>query len=185
MKRIIFLLTLLTTSAFAADNKGNLSIMPIIGLERVQKFQPTPHMKTRGIFGARVLYGLPISTLEAEYTHAQDTSTDAATSTSYKDVEDKLRLGLRGNFDLGSFLNAHLRGGAQGRKNEQTKVVNNTTTTKSTSSKVQPYIGTGLELKVMQVLSVSADVLMTYTPSDDPNLKDYELQPSLGLILRF
>lgn len=184
MKIIALLLLVLSTQAFSAE-KGGLSVMPIIGLERVQKFQPTPRMKTRGIFGVRLLYGLPISTLEAEYTHAQDTSSDVVTSTSYKDVEDKLRLGLRGNFGLGSFLNAHLRGGAQGRKNEQTKIVSNTTTTKSTSSKVQPYIGTGLELKLMQVLSVSADVLMTYTPSDDPNLKDYELQPSLGLVLRF
>ncbi len=185
MKAVILFLLIFSAQVFAADTRERLSIIPIVGLERVQKFQPTPHMKTRGIFGVRALYRLPISTLEAEYTHAQDTSSDPVNSTSYKDVEDKLRLGLRGDFALGTFLNSHLRGGAQGRKNEQTRVVNNTTTTKNTSSKVQPYVGTGLELKIMQYFSISADILATYTPTDDPNLKDYELQPSLGLNIRF
>lgn len=178
-------LALVSGNAFSAEIRNRLNITPIIGLERVQKFVPSPHMKTRAIYGVQATYKLPIATLETEYTHAQDTSTDAATSTSYKDVEDKIRVGLRGNFNLSTFLSTYLRGGAQGRKNEQTKTVSNTTTTKSTSSKVQPYVGTGLEIKILQVLSISADLLATYTPTDDPNLKDYELQPSVGLNIRF
>lgn len=185
LKIIISLIALVSGNAFSAEVRNRLSITPIVGLERVQKFQPTPHMKTRGIFGARAIYKLPIAALEAEFTHAQDTSSDAATSTSYKDVEDKLRLGLRGNFNVASFITSHLRGGAQGRKNEQTRTVNGTTTTKDTVTKVQPYVGTGIEIGVLQYISVSADVLATYTPTDDPNLKDYELQPSLGLNIRF
>ncbi len=186
MKKIIFIaVATLSFSAMADDMKGKFSLTPIVGLERVQKFQPTAHMKTRAIFGARAMYKFPISALEAEFTHAQDTSDDATTNTSYKDSEDKLRLGLRGGFTLTNFMSSYLRGGAQYRKNEQTKTVNNATTTKDTSSKVQPYVGTGVVITVSQFFSLSADILATYTPTDDANLKDYELQPSLGINLRF
>lgn len=185
MKKILVIAALLPLNVFAADVKGRLSITPIVGLERVQKFQPTTHMDTRTIVGARAVYKFPISALEVEYTHAQDTTDDAATNSTYKDSEDKIRVGLRGGFTLGSFVSTYIRGGAQGRKNEQTHTINNSTTTKTTSSKVQPYVGTGIEIKIFQYVSVTADVLATYTPTNDPNLKDYELQPSLGLNLRF
>lgn len=169
---------------FATDVSGRLSITPIIGLERVQKFQPTTHMKTRAIYGATAVYRLPITSLEAEYTHAQDTSDDVANNTSYKDSEDKLRLGVRGGFG-GPFISTYLRGGAQARKNEQTRTVNSTTVTTNTTSKVQPYAGAGIELSLLKFFSITADVLATYTPTTDPNLKDYELQPSVGIILKF
>ena len=164
--------------------RDRLSFTPIIGLESVQKFQPTPHMKSRAIYGARAIYKLPISALEAEYTHAQDTSTDQATSTSYKDSEDKLRLGLHGSFS-GSFISTYLRGGAQYRKNEQTKTISNATSTTSISSKVQPYVGTGIDFRIAQNFSLTVDILATYTPTADPNLRDYEFQPSVGMSLRF
>lgn len=186
MKKIIFIgIMAFSLSALGDDTKGKFSLTPIVGLERVQKFQPTPHMKTRAILGARAMYKFPISALEAEFTHAQDSTDDSVTNTSYKDSEDKLRLGLRGGFTITNFMSSYLRGGAQYRKNEQTKTVNSTTTTKDTSSKVQPYVGTGLVISVSQYFSLSADILATYTPTDDANLKDYELQPSLGINLRF
>ncbi len=185
LKIILAIIALFSGEAFSADIKGRLSVTPIIGLERVQKFQPSPHMKSRAIFGARATYRFPISALEVEYTHAQDDSTDAATSTTYKDSEDKLRVGLRGSFTMSSFLTSYIRGGAQGRKNEQTRTVSGGSSTTSTSSKVQPYVGTGVELRVLEFFSLTADLLATYTPTDDPNLKDYELQPSLGINIRF
>lgn len=185
MKKILLLATILPMSAFAVDTKDRLSITPIIGLERVQKFQPTTSMKTRAIYGVTVIYKFPISALETEYTHAQDTSSDTVNNTEYKDSEDKLRLGLRGSFTMTNFMSSYIRGGAQYRKNKTTKTVNLTTTTEDTTSKVQPYAGTGLSVSLGRFLSVSANILVTYTPTDDPNLKDYELQPSLGLNLKF
>jgi hypothetical protein len=183
--QIIFLLTLLISlNLSATEVSGRLSITPIIGLESVQKFQPTPHMKTRARYGARAIYKFPISALEGEYTHAQDTSSDQATSTSYKDSEDKLRLGLRGSF-TGPFISTYIRGGAQYRKNEQTRTISNATSTTSNSSKVQPYVGTGIDIRIVQYFSLTADILATYTPTSAPNLRDYELQPSIGVSLRF
>lgn len=186
MKRLLLLTgALLSFNAMAADVRDRLSITPIIGLERVQKFQPTSHMKTRAIIGVRAIYKFPITALEVEYTHAQDSSNDGVTNTSYKDSEDKLRVGLRGGFILGPFVSTYLRGGAQARKNEQSVTTSTMVTTKNTSSKVQPYVGTGIDIRILPFFSVSADLLATFTPTDDPNLKDYELQPSVGLNIRF
>ncbi|MBC7426995.1 MAG: outer membrane beta-barrel protein [Bacteriovorax sp.] len=186
MKKLLCMaMALLSLTSFADDMKGKLSITPIVGLERVQKFQPTPYMKTRVIYGARLVYKFPISALEVEYTHAQDTNNDVASNTSYKDSEDKLRLGLRGEGALTSFSSVYLRGGAQCRKNEQTKTVGSAASTTSNSSKVQPYVGTGLTIHVSQFFALTAEILATYTPTDKPNLKDYELQPTLGINVRF
>jgi hypothetical protein len=186
MKIIILMIALIPCSLLAAaDIRGRLSITPIVGIERVQKYYPTTHMKTRTIFGARALYRFPISALEVEYTHAQDTDSQASTNSTFKDSEDKLRVGLRGGFNIGPFLSSYLRGGAQYRKNEHTTVVNNTTTTTDKSTKVQPYVGTGLEIRIFTYVSATADILATYTPTDDPNLKDFELQPSVGINIKF
>lgn len=177
---------ILPATLFAASSTSDrLSITPIIGLERVQKFQPTPSMKTRAIYGARLIYKFPISALETEYTHAQDTSSDTVNDISYKDSEDKIRLGLRGGFTLTNFMSSYLRGGAQYRKNTQTRTVGGASSTEESSSKVQPYVGTGIDITLGRFVSISADLLATFTPTDDPNLKDYELQPSVGLNLRF
>lgn len=185
MKKLLLLAVIFPFTSFAVDTKDRLSITPIVGLERVQKFQPTTSMKTRVIYGATVIYKFPISALEAEYTHAQDTNSDTVNSTEYKDSEDKLRLGLRGTFTMANFMSSYIRGGAQYRKNTTTKTVNTITTTEDTLSKVQPYIGTGLSLNLGRFFSISANILATYTPTNDPNLKDYELQPSVGLNLKF
>lgn len=184
MKKLLLATSLLLPlSSFAQSVAGRLTITPIVGVERVQKIYPTSRMETRTILGARAVYKFPISSLEVEYTHAEDD--EVIGTTKYEDAEDKLRVGLRGSFNAGSFLGYYIRGGAQGRKNEHTETVNGLTSTSKKSSKVQPYVGTGLEIKLLQYFSLSADLLATYTPTDDPNLKDYELQPSLGLNLRF
>lgn len=186
MKIALVMMILLPSSLWAAaDIRGRLSITPIVGIERVQKFYPTPHMKTRTIFGARALYKFPISALELEYTHAQDTESQSTTNTTYKDTEDKIRLGLRGGFSMGAFVSSYLRGGAQYRKSETVKTVGAAASTSESSSKVQPYVGTGLDFKILTYFSLTADILATYTPTDDPNLKDYELQPSVGISLKF
>ena len=182
---ITFLVIPFTTRA--DDMKGKFFITPIIGLERVQKFEPTSSMKTRAIYGVRATYKFPISALEGEYTHAQDSSsaTSLGVTTYYKDSEDKLRLGLRGEATLTTFASTYLRGGAQYRRNEHTTTVGTSASSSSTSSKVQPYVGTGLFISFSQYFSLTFDILATYTPTNDANLKDYELQPSLGIALRF
>lgn len=184
MKRSILLL-FLPLSLFAANGSEYFSIVPIVGIERVQKLQPTVKMKTRGIFGVRLQSKTPILTFELEGTQAQDTEHDATTSTSYKDVESKIRLGVKGNITTSSIFDWYLRGGAQMRQNEQTKTVNAISTTVTKSSKVQPYAGTGFDIRLLQAFYLSGDVILTYTPTSQPNLNDYEIQPSLGFTMKF
>jgi len=184
-KILCAVLFLTSTSLWARSESDNLKITPIIGFERVQRFTPTPHMKTRGIIGIGAVYKLPVGAAEAEYTHGQDTSSDATTSTSYKESDDKVKLGLRGTADLGSFLSTYLRGGAQAKKSETTTTTSSGTSTKTSVTKVNPYVGTGLGFHLLQFLTLNADVTAVYVPTSTPGLSDYEIQPSLGLSIRF
>lgn len=190
-KLVILFLALLSTNAFSASRKfnslgGTITISPVVGFERVQKYYPTPRMETRMTYGASVLYQLSIIGFEAEYTTANDTYTEVVTNTSYKDEDQRAKLGVRGSFRAGQFVNWYLRGGAQARRTKTTKTENATATvTSDTLTKVQPYAGTGIEFKLLSMASVSADVTAVYTPTKDPNLSDYEIQPTLAFNLSF
>ena len=125
MKILILALCLITHFKLeAASTNEKLVITPIVGVERVQKFEPAIQMKTRAVFGLRAVYKLPIASLEGEITRGQDTSSELTNNTSYKDVEDKAKIGLRGSFEMGQFFSSYIRGGAQGRQNVQTKTIN-------------------------------------------------------------
>ncbi len=184
-KILCVVLILSSTSLWARSESDNLKITPIIGFERVQRFTPSPHMKTRGIFGVGAVYKLPVGAVEAEYTHGQDTSNDVTNNTSYKESDDKVKLGLRGTASLGSFLSTYLRGGAQAKKSETTATTASGTSTKTSVTKVNPYVGTGLGFHLLQFLTLNADVTAVYVPTSTPGLSDYEIQPSLGLSIRF
>lgn len=191
MKRLLLLLAFTSTSAFAASRSmsaygGTLTISPTVGFERVQKYYPTPHMSTRAVYGVNALYQFSVLGIEADYTHSQDDDYDVATDTKYKDSVDKLRAGLRGSFRAGNYLNWYLRGGAQATKTEITSTVQSTAVTnKKSTTKVNPYVGTGLTLRLLNAFSVSGDVVATYKPTDDPNLSDFEFQPTVSFNINF
>ena len=185
IKKILFLLILLPLNLSATEISGRLTITPLIGIENVQEFEPTSHMQTRYMYGVTTIYRFPILALETEFTHAQNINNDSSTNTSYKNSEDKVRLGMRGSTVLGQYIGTYLRGGAQFRKNSLTTTTNNTVQTSTSLTKVQPYLGTGIDIKLLPIISIMADILVTYTPTTDPNLRSYELQPSIGLLLRF
>jgi hypothetical protein len=178
-------LTIGMASTYASSERSNLSISPIIGFERVQQMLPTPTMKTRAIFGAQALYKLPVAALEAEYTHGQNTNDDAGTNTSYKYTDDKLKLGLRGGFGIGQFLSSHLSGGAQATQSKVTKTVNSTTSTSETTTKVNPYVGTGIAVHLLNTFTLSADITVVYKPTSTQGLSDFEYQPALGIGISF
>lgn len=186
MKLFFGLFLALTTTVSFAKERDNLSIRPIVGFERVQKFVPSPSMKTRLTYGVEAIYKLPIGDAEAEVTRAEDDSVDLGVSPTikYKDEELKARIGLRGTAGSG-FFSAYLRGGAQGRQNKQTKTVSGVSTTTTTISKVQPYIGTGLGIHVGSYFSLDAGVTVVYTPTTKGGLSDFEYSPTLGFGLHF
>lgn len=192
MKKLILLtLYLVSTNVFAQSRNfksfgGTVTISPIVGIERVQKFYPTPRMETRTIYGANLVYQLDIIGFEGEYTTANDTYQENATNKTYKDEDQKLKLGVRGSFRAGQFVNWYLRSGAQYRKTTTTITDNGSAAvTKDNTSKVQPYLGSGIEFRLLSMISLSADVTAVYTPTKDPNLSDYEIQPTVAFNLRF
>jgi hypothetical protein len=180
MKIIILFLILLTHNIQASESSG-LIFSPIIGVERIQKFHP-PTMKSRAIFGARGEYVMPIFSLEAEYTHGQDSSTDSTVTpvTTYDDSEDKIKLGLKGNTSFDQFVSVYIRGGAQLKQNKETKTISGQSSSTSSQSKVQPYVGTGIGLHVLNYFSLNADLTAVYAPTNTLGLSDFELAPSIG-----
>ncbi len=181
----VLFLSILPTLLWAQSIRPKgIQITPIVGLERVQKFEPTPQMKNRFFYGARVLYPLIVANAEAEYTHAYDTSYSSSTSTTYKDEEDKLKVGLRGTA-AGAFASLSIRGGAQVRKNLHTVTTSISSSTKKTTTKVNPYAGVGASLFFGSYISLSGEITGVYVPTSDSALDDIEYQPSLGLTLHF
>lgn len=180
----IFLI-LIVTNAFAKSSQTSFKVSPIVGFEHVQQALPTPTMKTRAIVGAQAIYSLDFISFEAEYTHGQNTNSDSATDTSYKYVDDKLKMGVRGTFQMADFLSYHLNGGAQLTQSEVTKTVASTSTTSTNTTKVNPYIGTGVSLHFLDAFSLSASVTVVYKPTSTGGLSDFEYQPSLGFGVNF
>lgn len=182
---IIAFLILFSTYSFSAEG-DNLSIKPIVGFERVQKLVPNPSMKTRFVYGVEALYSLPVGTAEAEITKAQDDSVDLSTTPNirYKDEEVKGKIGLRGTMADGYF-SMYLRGGAQIRQNQQTKTVDGQSSTSTSTTKVQPYIGTGIGINVASYFSLDAGITVVYTPSNKSGLSDFEYSPTMGFGIHF
>ena len=182
MKKIFYLLFLISFTSWGKEHLGNGFVLtPIIGFEQIKQLAPTVTSQTRIIYGAKLLFPLPISTIELEYTHGQNTVTDLSTQTSYKFIDDKLKLGLIGYANLGPFITTHLRGGAQLSTSKDTKTTATNVSTQDTISKVNPYLGTGLSLHFYQYLSINGSLTCIYAPTKTPGMSDYQLEPSIGI----
>lgn len=177
-KKLTILSFFLALNCFAVDK--NVTVTPIIGIERFQKFYPTPSMKLRTVYGARAVYKLPISSLEGEYTHGEDTTYYALENSTYKDVGDKVKLGLRGGIDFASFFTFSIRGGAEAAQNKITKSLNGVDSVLENKTQVNPYVGAGLSVNFMQVFSLNAEVTAVYKHNTTPGLSDYEITPVVG-----
>lgn len=173
-------------AAMARENsENNFTIIPIVGFERVQRLLPTATMSTRFIYGAEALYQIPFTTLEAEYTHSQDNAADLATQSNYKFSDDKIKLGIRESANLGSYVSSYIRGGAQVGQSTTTNSTSSGTTTNTTKSKMNPYVGAGIGLHVMQYFSLNASLTCVYVPTSNPALSPYEFEPSIGFSIGF
>ena len=189
MKKILIttISILLSTSTLAATGSftnGLVRIEPVVGYEREQKFTPTPHTKDRMFYGARLLFGPPLISVEGEYLQGEDTETFPTDDKKIKTKTEKFKAGIRSGLRLGPFLSWYLRGGYQGSKRNiaTTDTATDVTTTKDSAFKVAPYVGTGMRIHLMGALSVAGDFTVVFT--DEPAQGDREYQTSLGLNLR-
>lgn len=151
---------------------------PIIGYERVQKFEPTPHSKSRLIYGLRASYGPPILTAEAEVTQGKDDESFPDRNLTIEEKATNLMVGLRSSFNFGGMISWYLRAGGHARKNEYTRVENGVSTVREPAVYLSPYAGTGASLNLMNNLTANAGITVIFTGR--PKGSDREYQTTLG-----
>jgi hypothetical protein len=184
---LAMLVLLLAPSAFAYDygyNYGGMhvTVEPVFGFEWAPKTVPDEHLHGRLTYGARVIAGMSYLSLEAEYTHASDQE-DFASGLSTQDTTDRVRLGLRSGYNLGSLLEVHARAGGEAEKNKHDETSGGITTTTYTPVDWNPYIGAGFRVAVSSRTYATADVVVTVHDVHDMQKNEY--QTTAGLAVQF
>ncbi len=183
---IVLLLTGLASPAIAASSADlkdvTYSIEPIIGYELQRKTNPD-RSKLVLTYGARVIAGYKILSAEGEYTQGKSDEVFTSPAAEIEEKTEKFRAGLRSTYSLGSFLDAHLRAGAEAQK-KHTKTTSGGATTESDDPyHVYPYVGTGLGIHVADQISLDASVLATLKDINDLNKTEYST--TLGVKINF
>ena len=183
MKALMLLLILLLPTLALAQKSDSLNLYPIIGLERVQKIEPTPHTKSRLIYGLGLRYGPPALAAEAEVTRGSDDESFPDRNLMIKETATNVMLGLRSSFQFASLLRWYLRAGGHARKTERERTENGVTSETDPAVYVSPYAGTGLSVNVLNKFTINGGVTVIFTGK--PKVSDHEYQTTLGFGLRF
>jgi len=180
--RVFFFLVVLplgTESAGAAEYKGiSYSVEPIVGYELQRKSDPE-RSKLVLTYGARIVAGYQILSAEGEYTQGKSDELFASTGTRIEEQSEKVRLGLRSTYSLGSMLDWFLRGGAEAQKIKRTTTVSGVATTNHSPSRVYPYVGTGISISLGPQFSLNGGI--TATLKDLNDLKQTEYTTTFGI----
>lgn len=181
---IFFLFIFVSIPAWSQSSPtgGFLKIEPVVGLERVQKIEPTPHSNTRFIYGLRMNYGPPLLSAEAEITQGKDSESFPVQNLTTEETVTNAMLGVRSSFNFGGVLQWYLRLGGHGRKSEYSKTLNGVTTTREPSVYLSPYAGTGLSINLLNAFSLNAGYTVIFTGK--PKGSDREYQTTLGFSVR-
>lgn len=184
----IIILTILTLSfsqalwAQRGSSQGYFKLEPIIGYERVQKLEPTPHAKSRLMYGLRASYGPPVLSAEAELTQAKDDEAFPQQNLTIEEKSTNLMLGLRSSFNLGGMLSWYFRAGGHARKSEYSRTESGVTTTREPAVYLSPYAGTGLSVNLMGNFTANAGYTVIFTGR--PKGSDREYQTTLGFAVK-
>ncbi len=180
-------LTLASLSeARAATVDGvNVQVNPIVGYEFVDKFTPYAHTHGRLIYGALATAGIPLFSLEGEYTHGSDSETFGAPyNLSTTDTSDRYRVGVRSSVNLSNMLNVHLRGGGEEIQNQHQEYVGSVQTVNRQDQTVyHPYLGLGAALNLTHRFQATVEVLATIPNLNDLTQNEYET--TAGFAVRF
>lgn len=163
----------------AVDAKDiTYSIEPIVGYELQKKENPT-RTKAELTYGARIVAGYKILSAEAEYTQGKSSEDFLTPVEHIEEKTEKIRVGLRSTYSIGSMLDWSLRGGAEAQKIHASRTLSGVTTESDSPSKVYPYVGTALSFALGSQLSVNAGVVATLKDLND--LKKTELTTTFGV----
>lgn len=160
----------------------NIQVEPIVGYEFFQNPLPTPHLTSRLLYGARATAGYRILSGEGEYTYATSSETFATQDTT--DSTEKLKIGLRSGYALGSVLGVTVRAGAQAALNRHTDVFPDGSTSSFTQPiDVKPYAGLDFDASLSGHLAATLGLLVVFHDLNDLSQNEYQL--SGGVALRF
>ncbi|MGE0616479.1 MAG: hypothetical protein AB7P04_12665 [Bacteriovoracia bacterium] len=161
--------------ASAAEFGGvQYTVKPIIGYDRVYKDTPTPHTYNRLTYGVNAAATYSFLSLELEYTHGAGTETFPASGETVSDTAEKIKLGLKGTYQMGSVFSASLRGGGQISKVKTVTTVGTSVSTSYSPTQIDPYFGLGTSLRVAE--KNSADFGVTVVFRSFPSLHQAEWQ---------
>lgn len=176
------LLTGANANAAGYDDKANFQFQPLFGYERVQRFTPVAETVSRFFYGARVIYGYQIIAAEAEYTRATDSTSQAGTSRAYTD--DRLKVGARSAYRLGSLISFYLRAGLQGTRRSIDTTVGGVTTNDVQPAMFDPYAGTGVSFRLANNFSLDAGLTLVFQDFPD-HLEKTDYQTNFGFTIRY
>ncbi len=158
-----------------------LEIHPIIGYEKVQRSYPVDHSNSRLIYGARLIVGPSLLSVEAEATTGQDKKNFPDQNLTLKETVYNGMLGLRSSVNL-ALINVYVRAGGHIRKTEREVTENNITTKTTPASYVSPYAGVGFYVGPGPI-KIHAGVTAIFTGR--PQSDGVEYQYTAGLRLGF
>ncbi|PIP91234.1 MAG: hypothetical protein COW01_06175 [Bdellovibrionales bacterium CG12_big_fil_rev_8_21_14_0_65_38_15] len=179
---LLFIFVSLPAWSQSGPTPGYLKIEPVVGFESVQKIEPTPHSKTRFIYGIRMNYGPPILSAEAEVTQGKDKENFPDRNLALEETVTNAMLGVRSSFHFGNFMQWYLRLGGHGRKSEFIRTENSISTTREPALYLSPYAGTGLNINLLNAFSLNAGYTVIFTGK--PKGSDREYQTTLGFSVK-
>jgi hypothetical protein len=162
----------------AISSMPAVNLEPIIGYERVQKLVPTAHSTDRLLYGVRATAGIPLVSMEAEYTQSSDTENFYDSSLTIKDSDEKLKIGVRSTLQAASFLSVTARAGGQATRNTHTETSGSTTTSTVKPITYRPYAGVLLNGHLGSKFSLSGGITVVFT--NFPEMSQNEYQTTLG-----
>ncbi|MCB0404002.1 MAG: hypothetical protein KDD51_04400 [Bdellovibrionales bacterium] len=188
-KKCLWLLCLAFGLAPLAWGRGSssdfgLDIEPLIGYERVRKLVPSVHTRDRLVYGGRLTLGVPLFSIETEYTRAQDSESFTSPTLSITDTTDKLKLGVRSSIQLDRYLFSFvLRAGVQAKRNVHEQGSGGAMVRTEEPLEYDLYAGTGLKVKLGQRAKVSlfADFVVVFNELNDFSQNEYLISSGLSL----
>lgn len=177
------ILALLSVPVLAAQSSPSLRVEPLYGFEHVQNQFPEPaRYSTRTFFGARVVAGYTLLSLEGEVTQANGRRDFPSQNQKVEDQAQRAMIGLRSTLPTSKWLGVFARAGARGSK-EKTTITDTATlekTVKEPPLQWDPYAGAGIQLALSNILAASAGTTYIFTGSGKP-----DVQYTAGLTLKF
>lgn len=156
------------------QQKFKVDVEPVFGVETVYRSYPESHTATQMNYGMRVTLGVPLLSLEAEYLQSKDTKDRDTAPERIEFKEEKMKLGLRSQYNISSHLTATIRAGAQVRKREREESNGGVITTLKEPDKTSPYAGAQIGFRMGANLSLHLGSTVVFNDLKDFSKNDIQ-----------